>query len=171
MNKGFWNKVGYLPNERVIVVFRHSWLIYYHQWLVLVGYLSVLFFLMFFLLYAGNWGRAIFIVGAVIGFYYVLRILWCHLRSYYLLTNIRLVNHLQVSFLNRQITQIFSERILSIKVEEKGIINNIFHTGDVTIFTTEHRKIVYHLIKKPDKVALALGMVKGGGFGLVKNGD
>jgi hypothetical protein len=142
------------PNEEILELVQASriptcWLY------VLSGLWTVLpFFFLFPLWRQGGWGVITFFVWLISGLLLLGRLYLMWVRTIFLVTDMRVIDHDQRGFFHRVVTQARFDQIDEVSVQVKGIIATLFRYGTLRLkLHGEAADIEVKYVKRPEHFA------------------
>jgi len=140
-------------NEEIIKMVRHHSSIVVPHLAICFLIVALDFFLMYYLFMQGWWGLILFFTVIVIVFLYIVRLVFLFKKNKLIITNQRLIDFEQASFLDKVITDFPYSKIKSIDATVKGVGPALWKYGNLKILLYDD-VAPYEFFKIPQAKAL-----------------
>lgn len=141
------------PDEHLVkIVYQHPIVL---KWKIILAFILIAapFFFLSLLLQLEKIGLIIFFTILFIGLVYTFRTIFIWRATRFYITSEKIIDVDQTSFFNKTITHSALENILDISYKYKGLTQNLFNFGDLSIVISQGTsKILLKNIPKPERI-------------------
>ncbi|MBI2037846.1 MAG: hypothetical protein HYT15_02855 [Candidatus Magasanikbacteria bacterium] len=128
-------KINLKDEEKIIMVVRPYVLAYVWKYMLGGAFLLASSFFMFRLFFYSWWGDVIYVVGMLLGFYFILSALLKNRGNMLVVTSSRAVDIHRLGWFDEIISSVNYLDIKDIAIRKKGIWQSLFNVGGVSIIT------------------------------------
>lgn len=136
--------------ERVLRVVNRYGPTLFWQWLIGVCFVTLAFFLMFWLFGKGVWGQVGFIALLLLGFLILFRTYYLWRKNVFIITTHRLIDVEQPTFLQRNVSEVPHDQIEDVSGTMSGLWPTMLKFGNVHVQTGNGKVlIIAERVKRP----------------------